>query len=251
MIGRLLQPHRVISEVRRSLAHRRSSHEIGQLYKKYQQFTMVPWPSFEDNISLAMSARNVPGCVVECGVWRGGMIAAMAEVLGGERTYSLFDSFEGLPEVKAIDGPAAQRWQSDTQSPGYFDNCSAEVTFCETAMAMSPAKRVNIHRGWFSDTLPGFDPGEDIAVLRLDADWYESTMQCLESLYHRVAPNGLIIIDDYYTWDGCARAVHEYLARHSWPDRIQQTRHHVCYLRRADVDTAAAPGTIEAASLSA
>jgi O-methyltransferase len=85
-------------------------------------------------------------------------------------------------------------------------------------------------RGWFKDTLATFVPPAPIAVLRLDGDWYESTWQCLEALYPHVAPGGLIIIDDYYAWDGCARAVHAYLAQHQLAERIRQSRAGVAYV---------------------
>ena len=58
-------------------------------------------------------------------------------------------------------------------------------------------------------------------MLRLDGDWYDSTMQCLEALVPLVAEGGTIIIDDYYAWDGCARAVHDYLSRNDLPYRIK------------------------------
>jgi O-methyltransferase len=56
----------------------------------------------------------------------------------------------------------------------------------------------------------------------LDADWYDSTITCLEAFGKHVAPGGVILIDDYYTWDGCSKAVHDYLSRHTLPWRIRQ-----------------------------
>ena len=88
-------------------------------------------------------------------------------------------------------------------------------------MKMSSASKFSLIPGWFADTLRDFTPCEGIAVLRLDADWYESTIQCLTSPYPSVVPGGLIIVDDYYTWDGCARAVHDYLSRCKLSDRIR------------------------------
>jgi O-methyltransferase len=199
---------------------------------KYRPFTMIPKNVFVDNLMLASLVSQLPGCVVECGVWRGGMIAGIAEVLGADRHYYLFDSFEGLPAAKEIDGPTALRWQADKKSPVYHDNCAAAVEYSKRAMRMSPAERVTFVEGWFAESLPGFVPKENIAVLRLDADWYDSTMQCLDALYPHVVPGGVVIIDDYYTWDGCAKAVHDYLSAHKLPDRIRQTRASVCYIIR-------------------
>lgn len=203
--------------------------DLHRLYRKYRQHTMIPQPVFVDNLRLVRSHALRGGAVVECGVWRGGMSAAVAELLGPQRDYYLFDSFEGLPEAQSIDGAAALAWQSDKSSPTYFDNCKAEMELAERAMKMSSALRVHIIKGWFAETLNTFPPGERIAVLRLDGDWYESTMQCLTELYPRVSPNGLIIFDDYYAWDGCALAVHDYLSRMRLPCRLQQSRHGVCY----------------------
>ena len=77
--------------------------------------------------------------------------------------------------------------------------------------------------------------GCSIAVLRLDGDWYDSTMLCLEHLLPLAVPGGLMLIDDYYTWDGCARAVHDYLSREQAAERIEKTSGGVAYIvRRSD-----------------
>src|SRR5687768_2984810 len=140
------------------MAGRRISAHIRALLaaRKYRAFTMIPTRTFVDNLLLVARVREIKGCVVECGVWRGGMSAGIAEVLGPGRHYYLFDSFEGLPPATAIDGDAAMRWQADKDSPAYFDNCTAEIGFATAAMAMSPATCVTIEKGWFKETLPGY-----------------------------------------------------------------------------------------------
>lgn len=197
---------------------------------KYRNFTMAPTMSFWRNLLIANAWRHVPGCVVECGVWRGGASAGMAEVLGVDRDYFLFDSFEGLPPAQDIDGPAAKAWQKDTQSETYFDNCSAPIEFAERAMRLSGAPSYTIIKGWFDRTLTGFVPPSPIAILRLDGDWYESTMTALESLYKYLAPDGIVIVDDYYAWDGCSRAIHDFLSRSQSTARIAQV-HGICVIR--------------------
>jgi O-methyltransferase len=192
------------------------------VYRKYRDFTMIPAHAYVGNLHLAGRVKNVAGCVVECGTWRGGMIAGIADVLGNHRRYYLFDSFEGLPPAKEIDGPAALAWQSDTASPAYYDNCTASEEDARRAMTRSGASDFRIVKGWFSDTLPQMDPGEGIALLRMDADWYDSTRCILDNLASRVVPGGLILIDDYYMWDGCAQAVNEYAAARKW--KIRQSR---------------------------
>lgn len=190
------------------------------VYRRYRDFTMNTPSIFARNLALCAVKAPAIGCIVECGVWRGGMSAGMADVLPG-RLHLLFDSFEGLPPAQDIDGENAISWQNNTSAPSYFDNCRAERSYAERAMRMSAAKRFELVEGWFSDTLAKFTPEEPIAVLRLDGDWYESTLQCLTALYPHVVSGGLIIIDDYFTWDGCSRAVHDYLSRTQAPERIE------------------------------
>lgn len=201
------------------------------IYRKFKKFTMIPAMIYIQNLRLVNRFRHIEGCVVECGTWRGGMIGGIAYLLG-DREYFLFDSFEGLPEAKEIDGAAALAWQSDKNSPGYFDNCKAEMEFAENAMKVSGSSKYHINKGWFSETLPHFDKKKKIAILRLDGDWYDSTMDCFSNLYDCVIPGGIIIMDDYYAWDGCARAVHDYLSKNSLTARIMQWNNSVCYLKK-------------------
>lgn len=175
--------------------------------------------------------RHVQECVVECGVWRGGMSAGMAEVLGQSRDYFLFDSFEGLPPAGGLEGDAAKRWQADVGNPQYYDNCRTDIHFADRAMRKRGAPRYHLVKGWFEETLPAFVPQAPIAILRVDGDWYESTLTVLESLWKYLAPNGILIGDDYCAWDGCSRAVHDFLSRHQVTARITQ-QHGICVLVR-------------------
>jgi hypothetical protein len=100
-------------------------------------------------------------------------------------------------------------------------------------MKNSAAQNFTTVQGWFSETVPGYNFNEPIAVLRLDGDWYESTMVCLEHLYPLVVKGGLIVIDDYYMWDGCARAVHEYLGKQKSSDRIKEAYSTGCYIHKS------------------
>lgn len=199
-----------------------------KVYLKYRDFTMVPEGLYKGNLTLAYDHRNVQGCVVECGVWRGGMIAGMAEILP-DRMFYLFDSFEGLPDVREIDGPKAVAWQKNKEGETYYDNCKAQVNFAEQAMTRSGARH-SIVKGWFDDKLPATVLESPIAILRLDGDWYDSTMSCMKTLYPQVASGGIVIIDDYYTWDGCSRAIHDYLSSVESPSRIHKTIEGVPYL---------------------
>jgi O-methyltransferase len=206
-----------------------SEEKYSQLYDRYKKFTMIPRELFMLNLDLCNAFKKTDGDYVECGVWRGGMSAAIAEILGKKKMVHLYDSFEGLPPAQDIDGEDAIAWQKDTNSPGYFDNCAAEEKFAIDAMAMAKHNLYETHRGWFDKTLP-IRNKQPIAILRLDGDWYESIMTCLDHLYPDVVEGGLIILDDYYAWDGCARAVHDYLSKTKSPARIFQWHNRVAYI---------------------
>lgn len=199
-------------------------------YKKHKSFSMIPENIYIGNLALSEQYKPINGCIVECGTWRGGMIAGIAEILGTNRNYFLFDSFEGLPPAKEIDGYAANAWQNNKTSPLYFDNCKAEIEFAEKAMQLSGAKKYQVIKGWFSETLPQFNFDEKIAILRLDGDWYDSTMDCLTNLYDKVNSGGIIIIDDYYVWDGCSRAVHDYFSKNNLTVKVRQSADGICYI---------------------
>ncbi len=197
------------------------------LFLKYKARTMISFRSYIENLALMRVALRNPdlgeGAIVECGTWRGGMSAGMIETGGSKRRYCFFDSFEGLPPVQDIDGPEAKQWQANTASPSFHNNCSAPLEDFRESIRMTgcPQGNIAISKGFFEDTLPSFEP-PPIAVLRLDADWYASTMICLERLWDHVLVGGLVLIDDYYAWDGCAKAVHAFLAKREAPERIHQ-----------------------------
>lgn len=200
------------------------------LYRKYKSSTMITKSVYINNLELVRKYKHIKGDIVECGVWRGGMIAGIAEVFGNERIYHLFDSFEGLPSAKEIDGEAALNWQKNTKSSYYYNNCKAEIEFAMSAMKKAKVTNVFYHKGWFVDTLKNFKTKNGIAVLRLDADWYESTMDILINLVPQVNKGGLIILDDYYSWDGCSKAMHDYLSGCKGVEKVNQFNNNICYL---------------------
>jgi len=171
--------------------------------------------------------ERVQGCFVECGTWRGGASFLMARRSlrqGSPRLVWMFDSFEGLPLPGPADGPAAAAYVVNTDSPWYYDNCTATFDAVEaSARDLGLRTWVQPVKGWFDQTLPS-RKGElgAIALLRIDADWHDSVAACLEELVPFVATGGVVILDDYYTWDGCTRATHEFLYRHDLPYRIER-----------------------------
>jgi hypothetical protein len=185
-------------------------------YARFQRHTMSPRPTYIANLMMA-EAATCPGAIVECGTWSGGTIAGIASLLGNTREYWLFDSFEGLPLMGTEDGQDAARWQAQ---PG-DNSCTASEADARRAMVQSGATRYHIVKGWFRDTLPLAKFPEGIAYLRADGDWYESVYDTLDCLFPLVNPGGIISIDDYYTFEGCARAVHDYLSHNKRPERIE------------------------------
>ncbi len=202
-----------------------------EIYLRHRDFTRIPPESFVANLEVVESHTEAKGCVVECGVWRGGMCAGMAEILGPERSYYLFDSFEGLPDAKPIDGQTALAWQARND----VENCRTEEDYAGQAMAHAGARKYEIVKGWFDKTLPGFQPDSPIAVLRLDADWYSSTAECLNYLYPLVPKGGLVILDDYFAWDGCARAIHDFLSKNGLSERIVSVDTMLAYFVKTDM----------------
>lgn len=212
------------------------------LYGKYKTSTMVDKESFVTNLELMQAClknENLRlGAIVECGTWRGGMSAAMIETGGPDRDYYFFDSFEGLPLAQTIDGPAALAYQSNTDSLVYYNNCKASIhefltTLDKISVVDYNKDRVRVIKGFFEETFATSAVADNIAVLRLDCDWYASIMTCLNALWWRMLPGGLILIDDYYTWDGCSRAVHDFLAARKAPEKIRQSNG-VAYIIKLD-----------------
>lgn len=203
-----------------------------QIYERYKDFTMIPETIFIDNLKLVWDFRDVNGCVVECGVWKGGMCAGMAEIIS-DREFFLFDSFEGLPPPQEIDGERALAWEKRKDSIYYHNNCSAEMSYADRAMAQTGAE-FHLIKGWYSASLPSAQFPNAIAILRLDSDWYESTMDCLVHLYSKVTKGGLVIIDDYHVFDGCSRAVHDFLSRNSLTVRMRSAYSGVAYFIKPD-----------------
>lgn len=168
--------------------------------------------------------HQIPGEVVECGVWRGGSMQAMALTLlsldDTSRELHLFDTFEGMPPPtaddtqKRADGTIISA--ADALARSARDSrvwAVAGLDDVQEAMAESgyPADRIQYHVGMVEDTLPAQAP-QQIAILRLDTDWYSSTKHELETLYERLSPGGVLMLDDYSTWDGARKATDEWLA---------------------------------------
>lgn len=160
-------------------------------------------------------AEDIPGDLVECGVWRGGASILMRAVLAAygdeSRSVWLADSFEGVPPPDSANYKADKGDRLHLAAPILaVSEKDVRANFARYGLLDD---KVRILPGWFKDTLHDA-PIESIAVLRLDGDLYESTIQALDGLYSRLTPGGFCIIDDYHAIEGCRKAVTDFRARH-------------------------------------
>lgn len=197
-----------------------------QLIEAVQPFTMTSperISAFRDALRH-VSRHNIPGAIVECGVWKGGSMMAAAKTLlalADKRQLFLFDTFRGMTAPEAVDcdlsgHPAAHLLNSPTTST--LMRCESPLEEVQQNMASTgyDAHLVKYIVGRVEDTIPEHAP-EQIAVLRLDTDWYGSTVHELRHLYPRLAIGGLLIIDDYGHWQGARKAVDEFLTETGTP----------------------------------
>lgn len=200
--------------------------EFMEIFNKCRPFTMT---SMERIYALYNSCKyiienDILGDFVECGVWKGGSAMVVACTLlklnAANRKIYLYDTFEGMSEPEDIDVDIANR-----SAGRLMDEDKEKLTH---AWALAPEKEVreNIFstgyskenllfvRGRVEDTIPATVP-DRIALLRLDTDWYASTLHELVHLYPRLSQHGVLIIDDYGHWAGARKAVDEYFSEHN------------------------------------
>jgi hypothetical protein len=159
--------------------------------------------------------ENIGGDIIETGAWRGGACIMARGVLRAygiaDRLVWVADSFEGLPRPDPVAFPA------DANDPHF--------KFKELAVSLEEVQRnfqkyelldgqVRFLKGWFKDTLPTA-PIERLAVIRLDGDMYQSTIEAIGALYDKLQPGGFVIVDDYGAVEGCRRAITDYRAAHA------------------------------------
>ena len=193
------------------------------IYRKVEPYTMT---SVERVVTLVRAVKyvignGIEGDFVECGVWRGGSMMAVAHVLKGMRETGrglfLFDTFTGMSEPSdrdaQFDGPAASNLlAASTKDSPVWACASLEDVTTNLASTGYPMENVHFIQGKVEDTIPQKAPA-GICLLRLDTDWYESTKHELSHLYPRLARNGILIIDDYGHWRGAREATDEYFGQ--------------------------------------
>jgi hypothetical protein len=180
--------------------------------------------------------NGIDGDFVECGVWKGGAVGLMAlsNLKHGlkRRNLHLFDAFEeicapneivdgqvAINEIKQALGKNAPTHGELVPLKGIYDKFGGPGALLECKKIIEndigyDKRFVFYHKGWFQNTIPIKSRHiNNIAILRLDGDWYESTKICLENLFDKVVPNGFIIIDDYGLYSGCRKAVDDFLKK--------------------------------------
>lgn len=180
-----------------------------RLFHKVKPYTAVGVPRLEAlyRLTKEIDRLGVDGDIVECGVWNGGtagIIGSESEKSPRRRELWLFDSFQGLPQPKDVDGERAQT------RGGAMVGDPAKVMQILGRVGVS-SSRAHIVKGWFQDSFPTVSIAR-IALLHLDCDWYESVKLCLNTFYDRVQSGGFVALDDYGYYPGCKQAVDEFIA---------------------------------------
>jgi O-methyltransferase len=195
-----------------------------EIIDKVKPYTMT---SVERLFALIESVKyvvnnNIPGSIVECGVWKGGSMMAVAETLKRlhvtDRQLYLYDTYGGMTaptvedkaynEEKAADLLAKDVNKKEESIVWAYSGIEEVKT--NIGRIGYPATNIHFIEGDILKTIPAADPGQ-IALLRLDTDWYESTKHEMEQLYPKLNRSGVLIIDDYGFWKGSRKAVDEYL----------------------------------------
>jgi FkbM family methyltransferase len=181
----------------------------------YNKRTMVDRRRLLHLKDWVLKFNNDDVSFVECGVAKGGCLAIMKYFSGNKNKIYGFDSFEGMPSLTKEDENHGNNWV------GY--NCSdgIENVYKTFELINNNLNNVFIIKGFFEDTFPSNIKNiENIAILRLDNDWYKSTKYCLNMLYNKVIKGGVILIDDYGTFKGCKKAVDEFRKENNIKDPI-------------------------------
>ena len=197
--------------------------EFLNIYLQCKDYTMV---SIQKSFALYNAVRyivqnKIPGDFVECGVWKGGQAMLISLTLqkereGGRKLY-LYDTYTGMTEPGLVDvhikdkEKAHHRWEAEEQLD-HNEWCYASLDEVQKNVISTgyPVEQLVFIKGKVEETIPATIP-QNIALLRLDTDWYASTYHELQHLYPRLAEGGVLIIDDYGTWEGSRKATEQYI----------------------------------------
>ena len=202
-----------------------------EIYSKVKDFTMVDTERCYAlyQAVLHIIKNNIPGDFAECGVWKGGscMLVAYTLLQAGktDRKIWLYDTFMGMSKPGVNDGPEElEQWANKKLTEEKNEWCLATVDEAKANMLKTgyPEGQLCFIKGKVEETIPGAKPN-NICLLRLDTDWYESTRHELLHLYPLLQKGGVLIIDDYGAWQGARRATDEYFNNGVFLNRIDWT----------------------------
>lgn len=178
-------------------------------------------------LAVRLDREGIPGDFVECGVANGGTGAVLAYCAAQSplnRSVWLFDSFGGMPETSVEDGEVSRAYVG--QVLGNVENVRSALSLVNADM-----EKVRIVEGFFQDTFGSVEIPR-IALLNIDADWYESVKLCLERFFDSVVAGGVISIDDYGHWQGCRTAVQEFLKQRHLSPRLSAVDYTARWFRK-------------------
>ena len=188
-------------------------------YIKSPAITMLPKTRLNhlQHCAVDVIQREIKGDLIETGVWRGGATIFMRGILKAydvaDRAVWVADSFEGLPEPDATRFPKEAKAYHGPVMKEKFNRLASGLDEVRHNFQSFDLLDDNVKflKGWFKDTLPTA-PIQSLAIMRLDGDFYDSTMDALRNLYHKLSPGGYVIIDDYgeANWTNCKQAVDEF-----------------------------------------
>lgn len=197
------------------------------IFKKVQPYTMTSPERIFALIEAVkyISKHNIEGDIVECGVWKGGSMLAVAETLINQqvsnRQLYLYDTFEGMPaptehdkDFTGNDADAILNRNKNKEENLVWAYSPLDAVQKTLSLSSYPKNNIKYVVGKVEDTIP-MDVPEKIALLRLDTDWYESTKHELIHLFPKLQKGGVLIIDDYGFWKGAKKAVDEYFAENN------------------------------------
>lgn len=200
--------------------------EFRDLYYKYCHETMVPWSGLYTVYKAVhyIIDNKIPGAFVECGVWRGGCVALIAEILKNagitDRDIYLYDTFEGMTQPTDEDAHfsgaqfAPPQYEARKKKGEKWSYGPLEVVRENIAKTGYNTDRFHIVQGDVEQTLPKTLP-DQISLLRLDTDWYASTKAEMDYLYPLLETGGVFLCDDYGAWKGAYKAVNEYFTNNN------------------------------------
>ncbi|HMN32685.1 MAG: class I SAM-dependent methyltransferase [Chitinophagaceae bacterium] len=188
--------------------------------------------------------NNIPGDFVECGVWKGGssmMIALTLLKFGvNNRSIWMYDTYEGMSAPTENDadksGTSAEELLSKSSKQDQASVwCYSGLDEVKANLKSTnyPLDLIHFVKGKVEDTIPQKVSENEIALLRLDTDWYESTKHEMEYLYPKLIHKGVLIIDDYGHWVGAKKAIDEYITQHN----IAILLHEIDYTGRIAIKT--------------